>query len=225
MAVNRDIRVPYSGVVERTQQVLPAMDTARAAGLAGLLKVHVAKSTGQARELVRLRDKFGNDHPRVVALEQKITTHGLRTRQMGAETERASTPVVQPDADAWILHGRVRDQHLVGLSQVAVALFDESGGKRLVAGATEDTGYFKLTVPMATWERFVKALGDKGRAKKDPGELFVYLHVLGGKRAKDQADSRALQPSGGHVDYLEVVLSAGKGRDDAQPVRGRARDA
>src|SRR5258707_8317088 len=98
---NQQITIPIASITERTRKVLPGADEARVTALTGLQGVRAAKSTGYQRELVRLRIKLGDKHPRVAALEQQIATNDLVAMHLAAEAQRAATPPVVAAQGTW----------------------------------------------------------------------------------------------------------------------------
>jgi len=203
-------RIPFSAFTERTQRLLPDMDATRLDRLTALQRLHVAKAAGQARELTRLRAKLGDADPRVVAFAAKVNMQQTYQRQLAAEVERAGTPVITPDAETWVLHGRVRDATLSGLPGRKIALFDAKGAKQFASAQTDDTGYFSIEASVAGWQKMASSIESKRSAAAAsaaaPPALFV--HVLAGGKGADFEDARALTPSGGVVNYLEIVLVA-----------------
>ncbi|MGH7649630.1 MAG: hypothetical protein ACREND_16065, partial [Gemmatimonadaceae bacterium] len=171
---------------------------------------------GQARELARLTAKLGEADPRVVTLAATIAMRQTRLRQLTAEAERAGTPVVTTDAETWVLHGRVRDGMLAGVPGRKVALFDAKGVTQFASAQTDDTGYFAIELAASAWQKLAGARG--AAATGTAPTLFVRVLALGKSAA--YVDGRALVPSVGGVNYLEIVLVA-KPEGTATPRRGR----
>ncbi|MEP6508046.1 MAG: hypothetical protein ABJC63_07455 [Gemmatimonadales bacterium] len=209
MAKN-ETRIPLSGVTERTRQILPYLDATRRDELLALERLHAAKSSGQTRELARLRTKFGDDHPRVASLKAKIGMHRVRASQLGAELERASTPLISPDDERWVLHGRVRDTELKGLPSRSVGLFDTKGGKRFTVVQTDSSGYFKIEASVASPAKVAATLATRSAARKPVAEPTLFLHVLDTRKRTVFEDTRPLVPHGGAADYIEIVLELPK---------------
>lgn len=203
-----ETRIPLSAVTERTRQLLPDLDGMRRDQLVALERLHLAKSSGQMRELARLRTKLGDADTRVTALETKLSMHRVRARQLGAELERASTPTVSPDDETWILHGRVRDTDLSGLPRRFVGLFDAKGIKRFTVMQTDASGYFKLEASVAGLRKVASTLAGARGARKSGAEPLLFLHVLDARKRTVFEDTRPLVPHGGGADYLEIVLDS-----------------
>ncbi|HMI57936.1 MAG TPA: hypothetical protein VK511_07805 [Gemmatimonadaceae bacterium] len=212
-------RIPFSAFTERTQRLLPELDATRLERMTALQRLHVAKAAGQARELTRLREKLGDADPRVLALTAKLDMQQTYHRQLAAEVERASTPVITPDAETWVLHGRVRDEMLGGVAGRTVALFDVKGTKQFASAQTNDAGYFKIEASVAGWEKMASASESKRSAPAAAAPPALFVHILAASKGADHEDARALTPSGGVVNYLEVVLVASA--QDGAAGRGR----
>jgi len=194
--------VPYTALTDPMQRVLPDADAQRLAGLTAFQAIQAVKAAGRARELERLKAKLGDSDPRVVALAATIEMRQARLRQLSAEVERASTPVVTADAETWVLHGRVRDETLAGVPGRKVALFDAKGATQFASAQTDDTGYFGIELAVATWQ---KLAGARGATATATATLFVHVLTLG--KSPAYVDGRALVPSAGVVMYLEIALA------------------
>jgi len=205
-----ETRIPLSAVTERTRQLLPDLDAVRRDQLVALERLHLAKASGQMRELARLRTKLGEAHPRVAAFETKVAMNRVRVRQLGAELERANTPTVSPDDETWVLHGRVRDTELKGLPRRNVGLFDAKGIKRFTVVQTDGSGYFKLEASIAGWGKVATTLTSRRGARKSGAEPALFLHVLDSRKRTVFEDKRPLIPHGGAADYLEIVLEVAR---------------
>jgi hypothetical protein len=185
---------------------LDTVDDQRASALERLQIVRGVKASSLQREQARLTIKYGEDHPRVKALANRITINqGLRDNVV-AETARARTVIPTVDENSWVLHGYVRDETNKGIQGLTVALYDQSNQwvRELGYGCTDQNGYFKIDS--------TSSLINKGAQ--------VTLHVQDSHGEVLFADKKMLAPAPGQVDYREIVVS-----DDTQvcapPVVGR----
>ena len=197
---------PHAAEGIRQLEALPARaDAARVEGLESLQRVRSAKAGLLAREQARLTAKYGADHPRVQALAQQISVNRLLVDHVGAEAARAQIAPVDADPKAWILHGRVMKDDLRGQEGLTVALYDSRGAwvQALGFAYTDATGYFKLSAPMGGAKSETPAASEPAVAGSAGP---VYAHVLDSRSTTLAADSRALTPTAGRVDYEEIIL-------------------
>ena len=168
-------------------------DEERAATLERLQFVRQAKTTSLTTEQARLTTKYGADHPRVQALQSRVATNEGLLSNLVAETGRARTEVPTVDERTWVLHGYVRDQNGTAAPNVTVALFDQKGSRldKLGYACTNGEGYFRVVA----------------RDSKNIGANPAYIRALNNQGATLYADSKALAPELGGVDYREITLS------------------
>lgn len=168
-------------------------DRLRANGLEGLHKMRRVKMKSQQRELARLSRKLGDDHPQVVALQQKITTNQVLIRNLDLERDRAQVEIPIANEETWILHGFVRDQELKNLSNLTVALYSQQGEwiESWGFACTNKKGYFKLvTTPNPdTLQR-----------------MQVFIRVLDQQKKPLYIGQQALTPALGQVNYREIII-------------------
>jgi hypothetical protein len=191
MAQNKTITV--DDVSRGIDKGLNTADQHRAATLEGLQSVRNAKATSLQREQTRLTLKYGADHPRVQALTAKAALNQGLVSNLAAETVRAKTEVPIVDERTWVLHGYVRDPNGTAAPNVTVALYDQKGGRldSLGYACTNGDGYFRVV----------------SRDSKNIGASPAYIRVLNNQGAVLYADSKALIPKLGGVDYREITLS------------------
>lgn len=218
MATNKQILL--SDVDKAIDDGIAGGDQARAESLAHLQTVRRAKDTQLQREQGRLTAKLGADHPRVLALAEKITVNRGLAQEVTLETARAKTEVPAADDQTWIVRGFVRDKNGKGVPKLTIALY---GGRERTANwikelgyaCTNDQGYFKL----------------EARNFKSPFTP-VYLRVLNPQGGTLFNDANPLTPTAGQVDYREINLNGDAGDCPPPPpspsewsVRGRVKDA
>jgi phosphatidate phosphatase APP1 len=197
------------------------MDAMRLDRMTALQRLHVAKAAGQARELTRLSAKLGDADPRVVALAAKMDTHHLFVRQLSAEVERVGTPVLKPDGETWVLHGRVRDTTLAGVGNRRVALFDAKGARQVATAQTDESGYFAIEIGMTALQKMATTVASKRSAAAGPVSLALYAQVSSAGKSAPYEDGRVIVPSGGVANYMEIVLPGSA--QSAAPKRGGRR--
>jgi len=191
MAQEKTIRL--DDISRGIEKGLSTADQERAATLERLQFVRQAKSTSLATEQSRLTLKYSADHPRVQALAARVALNQGLLSNLVAETGRARTEVPTVDESTWILHGYVRDQNGTAVANVTVALYDQKGGRidSLSHACTNSDGYFRVV----------------SRDSKNIGGSPAYIRVLSNQGVVLYADSKALTPDLGGVDYREIRLS------------------
>src|SRR6476620_9866889 len=99
MATQRDgnQQIPIEDISRSLESGIAGADPLRVEGLTRLQRLRQVKATGLQREQVRLGEKLGADHPRVVALTQKIQANQALDRSLSIELER--TQGGSPTAD------------------------------------------------------------------------------------------------------------------------------
>jgi hypothetical protein len=112
-------------------------------------------------------------------------------RDLTLESRRARVELPDVDSHTWCLHGFVRNKSHDGVRNLTVALFDDAGRRLdgLGHGCTDTDGYFKI------------------RATNLSDVRAAYVRVLSQQGSVLYADSRALQPRAGVIDYREIILS------------------
>ena len=179
-------------ISQALQDNLPEVDRMRATALDNLQLLRTARAEGLRSEHERLSIKLGADHPRVAELASLRADNEQFINGLAVENERARVEVPQTDAQAWVLHGFVRDQQLRGVANVTVALYDASGNwiQQLGYAGTSANGYFRLEA------RNLAGL-------KPP----LFVHVLSNQASHLHTDNVPLTPEVGAVVYHEVVIS------------------
>ena len=210
-------RVSYDEVAKGLNQGFTHADPMRVAGLTQLQRVCAVKGANLQREEARLAQKLGAEHPRVLALKQKREANGAIERDLELGLSRARTPAVFPEANAWTLHGHVRNAARKGVAGMTIALFDERKQWIEEAGhaCTDADGYFRLTVKA---DKTIKRDTDVAAAKTAaaPGATFgatidgslrgIYIHVTDKQGHKRYIDNDSLAPKLDEVVYREIVI-------------------
>lgn len=195
MATNREERrIPLNDISQSLETNVTDTDQLRAIGLEGLHKMRRVKGKSQQRELARLSQKLGDEHPRIMTLQQKVTVNQVLVRHLDLEGDRAQVEVPIADGKTWILHGFVRDQEFKGLPNLTVALYSQKGEwiESLGFACTDQKGYFKL---IATPNRDTLP------------RLQGFIRVLDQQRKTLYIAQQPLTPALGQVDYREIIIS------------------
>jgi len=242
MARVKTCNVQEGQVKKELDQTLQAADPVRADSLLRLQRVRTVRTKNQEREKLRLTEKLGGEHPRVMALQAKIDTNYQVARTLNLESVRARTEVPRVESDDWLVHGRVMSEQGQPVTGMRAALYDSSGCPIETCGSeiTDKTGYFNLTIKNVgkntrTPAEIKKKTADEAREANANAndnaddcedkasanrnrEAFVY--VLDRHDVILQRDKRPLTIAPGQAQYLEIVM------DDAdldRPTQPRTR--
>ncbi|MBV9956931.1 MAG: hypothetical protein JO360_00865, partial [Acidobacteria bacterium] len=122
-------------------------DVQRAEHLKNFQTARAAKTNLYQREQARLTLKYGADHPRVVALSNKLSVNRGIINEVEQERVRAAVPVPDAGAQDFIVHGFVRDENGMSIINATVAFYDRRGLAVQLLGyaCTNADGYFKIT--------------------------------------------------------------------------------
>ncbi|HSV62377.1 MAG TPA: hypothetical protein VLH83_03455 [Chthoniobacterales bacterium] len=205
-------------VSQTLDKQLTSLDPQRAQAFSGLKTVRDARHAGYLREKERLTLKYGDDHPRVTAMEDKVRSNeGLR-RDLEFEAARAKIEAPVVDQNSYVFHGFVRNCAGEGMARLTIALYDEEGNWLRIMGyaCTDERGYFLMRYqtgrnghgadPNSTSGLFSAAPADPatGSASKPSARI----HVLDSKPSTLQIEKELLYPQLGQVDFRIIIICA-----------------
>ena len=239
MATVKRCNVPQSQVEHELDQAIRSADPLRAESFQKLHRLRTIKTKNQERERLRLTEKLGDNHPRVMALQAKIDINYEVTRNLNLESVRARTEALVVESDSWLVHGRVLNDQLEAVPGMKAALYDRSGCPIQTCGSeiTDKTGYFKLTIKNvadgaqataaiinntvdeagATAATNNSTVGDAGDTATTNENMEGFLYVLDKDDVTVHRDKRPLAILAGQAQYLEVVLDDGDVDRPTQP--------
>jgi hypothetical protein len=184
------------------------MSEERAAVLRELAEVQTVNQALLQREERRLRLRFGSEHPRTVALAERLDRNRdvLRRLSVSAEIAKIRLPIV--GAEAVLVYGRVTDERLHGIGGLLVSLTDEAGKPLRQFGRTETdaSGAFSLTFGAG-----------EGGVRAGKTETSVFLGVLSPRGQLFHRTLDPLQLEPGARILVEIRLNA----DDVAPPKLR----
>jgi hypothetical protein len=185
-------QISLSEILQALQDHVADADLLRAAGLEGLQGIRAVKAIGMQRELIRLGEKLGDQHPRVLALTDALALNQSFIRDLSVEIDRAKTQVPTVNRDTWVVHGFVHKQDGTGVPALTVMLYDSQGlrAKDVDYAYTDERGYFKLEY-----------------GKVSDSSVSLYLRITDGQGRLLFRDDFSLTPTAGKVDYREIVLA------------------
>lgn len=191
--MNRQKEMAFDDVSRELDNGIAGADKLRADQLDRLIVARRAKDTGLKREQARLTKKLGADHPRVAAIAGRLKVNAGMQRDLTLESARARIEIPKIDETSWALLGFVRDKDLQGVPGVTVALYDGKGKwvEQLGYACTRDDGHFRIEAHNVR-----------------PVDEPVFVHVLSAQTVDLYADQVPLTPTGGKIDYREIILSS-----------------
>jgi hypothetical protein len=190
--MNTQKELSFDEVSREFDKRMAGADIQRADELDRLTAVRAVKNKRLNLEQVRLSEKLGPTHPRVAEINARLVMNAGMMRDLKLESARAHTEIPQVDQNTWMAHGYVRDKNLNGVSNLTVALYDQSGGRinGLGHGCTDVKGYFRIVTKNVS-----------------TGAHPAYLRVLSKEGSFLYADNNPLLPEPGFIEYREIRLS------------------
>jgi hypothetical protein len=182
-------------VESNIERGIETADAERAKALEHLQLVRSAKTKSLNREHDRLSAKYGDKHPRVVALKARIKLNDGLLNNLSTEIDRAKTEIPVVADTSWVLHGFVRDLNGKPLNGLTVAPYDRADRtgnwvKPLGFACTNERGYFKI----------------EAKDIKE-SQAQVFLRVLNKDGATMFCDAQSNTPRPGGLDYREIRIS------------------
>jgi beta-lactam-binding protein with PASTA domain len=170
------------------------LDLDRASAYAGLTSLRSGQSEAYAREEKLLARKYGEQHPRVLAVAQRRAANEVFLRDLAVAHALAATPPPQTDASTYIFHGHIRDCDRKPLPQLTVGLYSARGEylSSLGYGCSDEDGYFLLrgTPPPSA----------------DGAETIATIRVYDANQKLLHTECEPLRVAPGRSDYREIII-------------------
>jgi hypothetical protein len=179
-------------------------DFTRAAGLAALLELQLARTEQLSTEL-ELRRTVDAQDPRVAVLERRVASGITMLRNLDREVARAATPTPPAEADGWILHGRIISEN--GDLPKGVRVILQNQKEQPLEGSeparVDTSGFFTARVP-------VPVPGDdaskRGAAEQPVDSVQVTVVVMTAGEQELARRNTGLTPEAGIVNYVEILV-------------------
>lgn len=170
------------------------LDLDRASAYAGLTSLRSGQSEAYAREEKLLARKYGEQHPRVLAVAQRRAANEVFLRDLAVAHALAATPPPQTDATTYIFHGHIRDCDRKPLPQLTVALYRARGEylASLGYGCSDEEGYFSL--------------GGTPPESEDGAETVATIRIYDLDQKLVCTECEPLHVAAGRSDYREIVI-------------------
>ncbi len=153
------------------------------------------KDTMLKVEVKRLSAKYGEDHPRVLQIQERLAYHEQMFKALDTEIARVNIKTIPLPANAWRIQGKVYDAGNSPMKGITVFLAD--GNKQWVrqsgSSCTDDGGNYSLTLD----EKLIDSLKEQKLflSASDKNKELLYT-------AKDP-----VIPTKGIADYADIHLS------------------
>jgi hypothetical protein len=99
-------------------------------------------------ETERLKQAYGEDHPQVLEMQDRLNRNLTLVEKLEAEDQVRQIHVQESGEKESLIHGRVTDESSRGLIGFTVELTDQTGRDLGIAQARVDaTGYFAVLIP------------------------------------------------------------------------------
>jgi len=133
-------------VSKSVSQQLAGLDPVRGKAAADLQGVRAGRAATYFREQERLTIKFGPEHPRVIALADKIRFNDGLQRDLKFEAARSRIEVPIVEKGTFIFHGHVRSCSGKLMPGLTIALSDSQGNwlRGFGYGCSDADGYFTM---------------------------------------------------------------------------------
>src|SRR3954452_17723340 len=164
----------------RLDEAFERMDRARTEGLGHAARVQQVQAEGADREHRRLREKYGDDHPRTVVAAARVQAEQALAGAVRDEAERAQATPLAPapgtDEGVWTVTGRVTDAHDQPLAGYVVSLYDEDlfFDDRLGSTRTGADGAYTLSYRTGDFRDFIERKPDLYLKVLDPRGKTVH---------------------------------------------------
>ncbi|MDY6979976.1 MAG: hypothetical protein SV201_08850 [Pseudomonadota bacterium] len=128
-----------------------------------------------SRELRRLKNKLGEEHPRVRDLQRglKRTAASLQDAEKTRDDINRKVPETEPGET--LMHGKIKDELGKGVTGLSVVLHDQSGNELEIDNVrTDKTGYFSTKISSEVMEQ-AKNTDWTFSVRRDDG-IVIYSH-------------------------------------------------
>ncbi len=170
------------------------LDLDRASAYAGLTSLRGGQSEAYTREEKLLARKYGDQHPRVLAVAQRRAANEVLRRDLAVAHAIAATPPPQTDPTTYSFHGHIRDCDRKPLAQLTVGLYSARGEylSSLGYGCSDEDGYFLLrgTPP----------------PNADGAETVATVRVYDANQKLLHTECEPVRVAPGRSDYREIII-------------------
>lgn len=200
--------ISLDNISENLDSSLSGADADRKVKLNELSRIKSIKAAQLQKEKERLSNKYGENDPRVQAINTKIEANNTLMKGIEITSSNAEVDTPEVDQNTYLLHGFVKDSSLNPISDITVAVYDSQNNwvKMIGYACTDSRGYFKLEFKYETAKR-TNAAGLESFVAEAAQQTEYYIHLSDKKANEIYIDKRPLYPKLGQVDYRLIIIS------------------
>ena len=133
-------------VLKKVEDSFTNLDQQRITGLERMKTLHAIKNDSLERGKLRLSKKYGDLHPRVTKISERLAYNQGLKKELDHEIEKTRITVPAFDINTWMVHGRILNKEGNGLDGLTVSLYDKNGNWIEGFGheCTNYLGYFAI---------------------------------------------------------------------------------
>ncbi|MBC8487952.1 MAG: hypothetical protein H8D45_18130 [Bacteroidetes bacterium] len=198
-------KISQDEIFKKTDSAFNQMDQQRAEGLEKTRSIQAIKNRLLKREQERLKRKYGNEHPRVKKISNRLAYNQGFFKELDIELDRTKIELPLYDTDSWMVHGRVIGENDKGINNLTVSIYDEKGTwvRKINYTCTNELGYFSIMYP------------PKGGKPEISENQKLFLTILDKEHKILHQETEPLYVKVGQIDYREIILS--KKKDTCSP--------
>ena len=195
--------LPIDDAIDAVHSALSRADTERARAYEELEVFRRAKANLLTRHEKLLELKLGYDAPRVVAIRAQRSVIDAQLRDLQVATTVASTPMPEPSASGFIVHGFIRDTNLQPIPQAVLTLYGASGKPRadFRPAVADQRGYFSLETRQLN-QAGVTGASEGAASGRSPA---LELRAVRGPRNPTLIARVAIDPAVGESRFVNLV--------------------
>ncbi|MEM9446413.1 MAG: helix-hairpin-helix domain-containing protein [Verrucomicrobiota bacterium] len=180
---------------------IASLDGNRAKQAEQLCRVERASENLLIRERLRLKQKYGSNHPRVDAISQRILAKQLFRQELCFISDQAHVEPIETNEKKYALHGFVRDEHYRSVPYMTVAFYHDKGDwvSELGHHITNDKGYYVVESQELSDEESAK-IQELIRSQK------LELRVMDQQQNIAFSHKEIVMPMAGKADYRAILV-------------------
>lgn len=186
-----------SEVLDNLEDVLGGLEGDRKKLLNGLKALQNISQNLLQREVNRLKEKLGADHPRVKRLKVQTAKNLKLIAVLEAEIELADIRAPEINKNVWVVQGKVvGEESQRGIGGLLVSLYDKDlfFDDTLGITVTDEQGNFEIAYPTA-------AFRDLFEAKPD-----LYIKVLDESGRTLFNSRKRVRPEASHFETFYIII-------------------
>ncbi len=114
-------------ILQRLSKSIASLDQQRTVNLHYIQLLQENKNRALKKEQVRLRKKYGENHPLVAKINTRLNYNKIVLPQIKKEVERSAIETPEFDRNTWTVYGQVINKEFVGVKGLTLALYNTDG--------------------------------------------------------------------------------------------------